>query len=44
VGSVLSVKKQYPKNRMTEIEVGNIKLLLNAEIAGMVYVKKLKKK
>jgi DtxR family Mn-dependent transcriptional regulator len=44
VGSVIRVKRQYEKNRMTEIEVGDARLLLNDELAGTIYVKKLKSK
>ncbi len=40
VGSVLSVEKQYHKNRMTGIEVNGVKLLLNEELANTIYVKK----
>ncbi len=39
VGSALKVVKQYQKNRMTEIEINNIKLLLNTEIANTIYIK-----
>jgi len=44
VGSSILVKKQYDKNKMTEIEINNTNLLLNAEIAHTIYVKKLKLK
>jgi DtxR family Mn-dependent transcriptional regulator len=40
VGSALIVKKQYNKNKMTEIEINNTKLLLNTELANIIYVKK----
>lgn len=40
VGSVLTVKKQYSKNRMTEIEINGVRLLLNAELGNIIYVKK----
>ncbi|MGD2033457.1 MAG: metal-dependent transcriptional regulator [Bacteroidales bacterium] len=42
VGSALTVKRQYNKNRMTEIEVNNTRLLLNTEIANIIYVKQKK--
>lgn len=38
VGSVLTVKKQYQKNKMTELEVNNAKLLLHAEFANAIFV------
>jgi len=41
VGSELTVKKQYQKNRMTEIEISNVKLLLHAELANSIYVNEL---
>ncbi len=41
VGASVLVKKQYRKSRMTELEVGRTRLLLNAEIAGTLHVKKL---
>jgi DtxR family Mn-dependent transcriptional regulator len=40
VGSVIGVRRQYARNRMTEIEINRITLLLNAEMAGTIYVKK----
>lgn len=40
VGSVLFVKKQYAKSKMTETEINNVRILLNVEIAGTLYVKK----
>jgi DtxR family Mn-dependent transcriptional regulator len=39
IGSSLIVKKQYHKNRMTEIEIDNARLLLNAELANTIFVK-----
>lgn len=39
VGSLIGIKKQYSGNRMTEIEINGITLLLNAEIAATIYVK-----
>jgi DtxR family Mn-dependent transcriptional regulator len=44
VGSVIRVRRQYEKNRMTEIELSNTRLLLNAEIASTIHVKKSKRK
>ncbi len=44
IGSTLLVKKQYHKNSMIEVEVNNVKLLLNSELANAIYVKKLIKK
>jgi DtxR family Mn-dependent transcriptional regulator len=41
VGSVLAVKEQYPKNRMTEIEVNNTRLLLNLELGNAIFVKQI---
>lgn len=43
VGSVLIVKKHYVRSRMTEIEVNRSRMLLNAEIASTLYVKKIKR-
>jgi len=43
VGSTLLVKKQYAKSRMTEIELNNTRILLNAEIASILYVKRIKR-
>jgi DtxR family transcriptional regulator, Mn-dependent transcriptional regulator len=40
VGSILFIKKQYVKNKMTEIEINGARILLNAEIAGILYVKR----
>ncbi len=39
IGSSLSIKRQYDKNKMTEIEVNNTKILLNEELANTIYVK-----
>ncbi len=44
VGSVLFVKKQYIKSRMTEIEINHARILLNAEIAGTLYIKRTTRK
>jgi len=41
VGATVLLLKQYKKNKMTEIKVGNSKLLLNAEVARTIYVKKV---
>lgn len=38
VGSELKVNKQYHKNKMTEIELGNAKILLHADLANAIYV------
>ena len=40
IGSSLTVIKQYTQNKMTEIEINNKRLLLNADIANLIYVKK----
>ncbi len=39
VGSMIRVEKQYTANNMTEIRVGDIKLLLNAAFSNIIYVK-----
>jgi DtxR family Mn-dependent transcriptional regulator len=39
VGSVLKVVKQYQKNKMTEIEINKARILLNAEMANIIYVR-----
>ncbi len=44
VGSSLLVKKQYIRNRMTEIEVKKTRILLNAETASTIYVKRINRK
>jgi len=44
VGSTLHVRKQYTKSRMTEIEVNKTRILLNAEMAGTLFVKGIKRK
>ena len=41
VGSTIMVNRQYPKNRMTEIEINGTKLLLNAELTNTIYIKDL---
>ncbi len=41
VGAILSVKKQYQQNKMTEIELRNTKLLLHGDLAGTIFVKKI---
>ena len=41
VGSVLTIKKQYPKNKMTEIEINNAKLLLHAALANELFISEL---
>lgn len=41
IGSKLEVKKQY-KNKMTEIEINQIKILLSDELSNTIYVKLLK--
>jgi len=41
VGSTIIVKQQYPKNRMTEIEINSAKLLLNVELTNTIYIKDL---
>ena len=43
VGSVLTVKKQYHQNKLTEIEIKNAKLILNGELARTIFVKKWEK-
>ena len=42
VNSNLFVKKQYIKNKMTEIELNKVKLLLNSELTKLIYVKNAK--
>ncbi|MCF8366003.1 MAG: metal-dependent transcriptional regulator [Bacteroidales bacterium] len=44
VGNNLVVKKQYSTNCMTEIEIDEVKLLLNQNLATTIYVKKLNSK
>lgn len=39
VGEKLSVKRQYSKNKMTEVEINQVKLLLNTEFSNTIYVK-----
>lgn len=41
IGSVILVKKQFLKNKMTEIEINNARLLINMELANTIYVKKI---
>jgi DtxR family Mn-dependent transcriptional regulator len=41
VGSTLTVKKQYEKKRMTDIEINRARLLLNAELTGTIHVKEI---
>ncbi len=41
VGSSLTVENQYSKNKITEININNIKLLLNAELSNLIYVKQI---
>lgn len=41
IGSSLKVENQYSKNKITEVTINNIKLLLNAELSNLIYVKKL---
>ncbi len=43
VGSIVTVKKHYTGSRMTEIDANKARLLLNAEIASTLYVKKIKR-
>ena len=43
VGTRLRVVKQYVRNRMTETEVNNTRLLLSADLASTMFVKKLKR-
>lgn len=38
IGSVLKVKKQYHKNKMTEIEVNSVRLVLHRDLAIFIYV------
>jgi DtxR family Mn-dependent transcriptional regulator len=40
VGSAIRVEKQYPNNKMTEITIDNIKLLLNSDFSNIIYVKR----
>jgi DtxR family Mn-dependent transcriptional regulator len=41
IGTPLWVMKQYPKNRMIEIKVNDIKLLLNEGMANTIFVRKI---
>jgi DtxR family Mn-dependent transcriptional regulator len=41
VGSRVTIEKQYDKSRMTEVEIKNRKLLLNAEMGNIIYVRKI---
>ena len=43
MGATLIVKKQYPANKMIEIEINSVKLLLNSDLTGSIYVKPIKK-
>ncbi|MCB0515771.1 MAG: metal-dependent transcriptional regulator [Chitinophagales bacterium] len=43
VGAFISINKQYPHTKMTEIEIGSLRISLHADLAGMIYLKKLKK-
>jgi DtxR family Mn-dependent transcriptional regulator len=43
IGTGLQLKKQYPKNKMTEIEINKAKLLLSTDLARSVFVKHRKK-
>lgn len=42
IGNMVKVEKQYPKNKMTEIRINGVRLVLNEEVAGKIYVKQLK--
>jgi DtxR family Mn-dependent transcriptional regulator len=42
VGSTIHLSSQYPKTKMSEIVIGDNRLLLNNEIAGTIYVKPVK--
>ena len=39
IGSLLIIRKHYPKNKMTEIEIDGTRLLLNNELSSSIYVK-----
>lgn len=41
IGAVLTVKNQYQKNKMTEIETNNFKLLLHADLGNIIFVNEL---
>ena len=41
VGSVLTIKKQYYNNKLTEIEVNSSKLLLSEEWSKVIFVNEL---
>lgn len=43
IGTPLLVRKKYAKNRMIEIEVSTIKLLLNEGMANTIFVKRIMK-
>lgn len=42
IGAKLKVKKQYNKNKMTEIEINNTKILLNEDFTNAIFLKRLK--
>lgn len=42
IGENLVVKKQYNKNKMTEIEINNTKILLNEDFTNAIFLKRLK--
>lgn len=39
IGTTLTVKMQYPKNKMTEVEINETKLLLHKDLAHSIFVK-----
>jgi DtxR family Mn-dependent transcriptional regulator len=41
INSVLSIKNQYQKNKITEIKVGEVKLFIHADFANHIYVKQI---
>lgn len=40
IGSLVSVRVQYLKSRMTELEANGTKIVLNSEISDLIFVKK----
>ncbi len=38
LGSTIIIRKHYPKNKMTEVEIGDVKLLLNSDFADAILV------
>jgi DtxR family Mn-dependent transcriptional regulator len=41
IGANLLVDKQYPKNKMTQVDINNTKLLLHSEMSNIIFVEQL---